>query len=235
MTSSPLRLSRAPVGSSAVITAAVHQRASDADALLLAARQLAGATRAAPAQPETVEQVQGALMPGRGRNAGISGRDLDIAGRRQVGHQVVALEDEAEALPAQLRQRIGVQHGDVPAVDCSDRHSAGRGSPGCSSRWTCPNPKPRRWRPSRRRQWQGRRRTAQRFRRHRTESGAPLAGAARAADGTSCAPAGCGARRERGAARLPRRAVGGRGRGGGIGAVSGDHPLAFAQSFEHGR
>jgi len=47
-------------------------------------------------------------MAGRRGQAGIDGRYLDIADRRQIVEQVVALEDEAEMLAPQCGQLIRV-------------------------------------------------------------------------------------------------------------------------------
>ena len=95
--------------------AAVHQRPRDADALLLAARQLAGAVIGTVAQAQAPEQFAGALVA-RAPLAGVDRRHFHVARRAQVRQQVVALEDEAEVLAAQFGQLVGVEFaGAAPA------------------------------------------------------------------------------------------------------------------------
>jgi len=96
--------------------AAVHQRARDTHALLLAARQLPGAMAGAVAQAQAPQQFGGALQPGLAALAGIDGRHLDVALRRQVGQQVIALENEAEVFAAQFGQFVRVQLAGAAAV-----------------------------------------------------------------------------------------------------------------------
>ena len=107
ITSSPERVSSAPVGSSARITsAAVHQRTRNAHPLLLPAGELAGTMAAALGQSQPFQQLRGAGPPHAPFVAGVDGRYLDIAARGQVRQQVVALENETEMLAAQLGQFV---------------------------------------------------------------------------------------------------------------------------------
>ena len=93
----------------------VGQRARDRHALLLAARELRRIVMAAIVQPHLVEQRLGA---GGGIGAARDlHRHLDVLERGQRRHQVEELEDEADLLAAQARQRVFVERGDVDAVD----------------------------------------------------------------------------------------------------------------------
>ena len=88
---------------------AVHQRAGNTDALLLAAGKLRGLVIDAIAQAKPLEQFLRAhqtLFPLR---SGVNGGDFDVLRRRQVRQQMIALENKAEMLPAQLRQRVTIQ------------------------------------------------------------------------------------------------------------------------------
>ena len=89
--------------------AAVHERTRDRHALLLPARELARAVLHAVFQAQPGEQCGGACAALRRGHAGVHGRHLDVAARRQVAQQVVALEDETEVAAPQRRERIGVE------------------------------------------------------------------------------------------------------------------------------
>ncbi len=97
--------------------AAVHQRARDAHALLLAARELARPVVAAVVQAQAREQLPRPRLARRAVGARVHRRHLDVAGGRQVLHEVVALEDEAEVLAPQLGQRVAVERAHVVARD----------------------------------------------------------------------------------------------------------------------
>jgi len=110
MTSSPLWLSSAPVGSSAKITGgSVHQGASDGNPLLLTAGQLHRPMIATICQSQTVKQSHSAAVTLRLRQAGIQGRYFYIFRRRGVIKQVITLEYKTESLATQGRQLISVQ------------------------------------------------------------------------------------------------------------------------------
>ena len=97
--------------------AAVHQRAGDAHTLLLTAGHLRRTMREMPAEPEPFEQGGGARRALRLRGAGVHGGHFHIALRREMPHQVIALEDEAEVLATQFRQRVVAERSHVVAVD----------------------------------------------------------------------------------------------------------------------
>ncbi len=94
---------------------AVHQRARDRHALLLAAGELAGAVVDALAEAEAGEQLLGAGVALLARHAGIHRRHFDVVARGGAAEQVVALEHEAEGLAPQARERVAVERGDVLA------------------------------------------------------------------------------------------------------------------------
>ena len=76
-----------------------------------------------------------------GFDAGELQRQHDVLGRRQHRQQVEELEDEADVVAAQLRQRRVVETADRPRRRRSPhRRSAGRGRPGCASASTCRSP-----------------------------------------------------------------------------------------------
>ena len=85
----------------------VGQRARDRDALLLAARELRRVVMPAIVQPDFVEQRLRARR--RIPPAGDLHRHQDVLERRQRRHQVEELEDEADLLAAQPRQRVLVE------------------------------------------------------------------------------------------------------------------------------
>ena len=88
--------------------AAVHQRARDADALLLAARELRRAGCAAGRRGRAGSAGRWrALVRAPRVDAGIDRGHLDVLDGVEIGQQLVALEDEAEMLAAQFRQLVG--------------------------------------------------------------------------------------------------------------------------------
>ena len=91
------------------------QRPGDRDPLLLAAGQRAREVPAAVAEADPVEQVADpvAVRP----VAGQAQREADVLLGGEVGHQVEALEDEADPLAAQPGAVVLVPVGDVLAVD----------------------------------------------------------------------------------------------------------------------
>ena len=108
------------------------ERAGDGDALLLAARELGravrrGGRRGRPSAIELVEPLRVGLA------AGELERQRDVLGRREHREQVEELEDEADVVAAQLRQRRVVEAADVDAGDGDlARGRAGRGRRGCA-------------------------------------------------------------------------------------------------------
>jgi len=98
--------------------AAVHEGAPDAHPLLLAAGELARVVvvQAVP-QAEVLEQPAGAGHPLGLGQAAIDRRNFGVLHRVQVGHEVVALEDEAEGVPPQGGQAVAVHPGHVHALD----------------------------------------------------------------------------------------------------------------------
>ncbi len=89
--------------------AAVHQRAGDRHALLLAAGELVGLVLQAIGQAQRGEQFGRARMARLRRHAGVDRGDLDVLLCGGRGDQVVALEHEAEGLAPQLRKLVAVQ------------------------------------------------------------------------------------------------------------------------------
>ena len=87
-----------------------QQRAGDRDALLLAARQLAGRVRRAVAEPDEVEQrrARGRAIAASARRA-ISAGSSTFSSAVSDGQQVEELEDEADVVAAQARQRLVVE------------------------------------------------------------------------------------------------------------------------------
>ena len=93
----------------------VGQRARDRNALLLAARELRRIVMAAIVQPDFVEQRLRARR--RIAPAGDLHRHLDVFDRGQRRHEMKELEDEADLLAAQPRQRVFIQPRDFLAAD----------------------------------------------------------------------------------------------------------------------
>ena len=99
----------------------VRQRAGERHALLLAAGQLRRIVVGAPGQSDFFEQPLGARADVRCAGNLHRHGDVLVGGERR--NQMEELEDEADLLPAQLRQRVLVESGDVHVVD---QHGAGR-------------------------------------------------------------------------------------------------------------
>jgi hypothetical protein len=106
----------------------VDERARDGDALLLAARQLAGPVLDAVAKPDLLDQLTRQRRPiAPLRLLGAAGderRHQDVLDDRALRQQAVILKDEADLLVAEVRQLGGRQRERVAAVE---RHRAGRG------------------------------------------------------------------------------------------------------------
>ncbi len=60
------------------------------------------------AEAEALQQGPGPRLPGATRAAGVDRGDLDVGLGAEIRHQVVALEDEAEVLAAELRQLVRI-------------------------------------------------------------------------------------------------------------------------------
>ncbi len=89
--------------------AAVHQGPGDGNPLLLPAGQLAGPMVEPVGHPQPPQQQRGMGPPTALVDTGIDRRDLDIFKGGEGGEQMVALEDEAEVLPAQIGQVVRLQ------------------------------------------------------------------------------------------------------------------------------
>ena len=114
ITSTLVRESRLPVGSSARMTRGpVDQRPGDGDPLLLAARHLVGVVVEPIAQPDPLQRLAGPLVPLGGGDPGVEQRQLDVLQRRGARQQVEVLEDEADRLVAEVRQLVVGEAGDV--------------------------------------------------------------------------------------------------------------------------
>ena len=92
--------------------APVDQRASDRDALLLAARKLVRPVMRPPRHAELHKQTFGEIPAALARDAGVNRRYLDIAAGVEFGQQMVALEDEPEMFAAEFGLLIGVERRD---------------------------------------------------------------------------------------------------------------------------
>ena len=82
------------------------ERARDRHALLLAARELRRHVLHARGQADEFQRVGDALVAFRGLHAAVAQRHVDVVVDVEVGHQVEALEDEADLLVAQVRARV---------------------------------------------------------------------------------------------------------------------------------
>ena len=123
--------SRLPVGSSANTTAGREiERAGDRDALLLAARELRRAVVQAVADADGVDQ---AVEPLRvDLLAGDRQRQQDVLARVEDRQQVEGLEDEADLLAPQQRQRAVVERRRARRRRASTVPLVGRSSPASS-------------------------------------------------------------------------------------------------------
>src|SRR5690606_16143223 len=97
--------------------AAVHQRARDGHALLLAAGELLGPETDALLEPQAREQLARALVPVLQLHARVHGGHLDVLGGRVLRDEVVALEHEAEGLAPEVRQLVAVEVRDVASLE----------------------------------------------------------------------------------------------------------------------
>ena len=142
ITSAPLLLSSAPVGSSARMTCPpfISARAIDTRCCW-PPESWFGRWPSAVGEAERGEQL-GARALALGRATGRHRwPGSHVLGGVRRADQVVALEDEAEDVAAQPRQLVGVQSPRCPRPRRgSVRRSAGRGSRGCSSASTCRSP-----------------------------------------------------------------------------------------------
>ncbi|MNH35274.1 hypothetical protein D3C79_959460 [compost metagenome] len=80
--------------------AAVDQRASDADTLLLTAGKLAGFVILPAFQTQPGQQLRGPVTSMFATTVGVNRRDFDITQRAEIRHQMIALENEANMLAA---------------------------------------------------------------------------------------------------------------------------------------
>ena len=95
----------------------VDEGAGDGDALLLAPAHLVGLVVLPVGQAEVFQELQGAavrLVAGRFLDVG---RQADVLQRRELGQEVVELEDEADGLVAEGRQFLFVEAEDVLPAD----------------------------------------------------------------------------------------------------------------------
>src|SRR5205823_5679611 len=81
---------------------AIHDRAGDGDALLLAARELVRMMLEARAEADPFERFYRALFAFAAADAGVDERELDVLDRARAGEQVEVLEDEAEEVIARF-------------------------------------------------------------------------------------------------------------------------------------
>ena len=117
------------------------ERPGDGDALLLAARQLGRLVVEPVAQAEPLEGRRGARRALAARDALVEQGRGDVVERRRARQQVVRLEDEADGPAAEPGQAVVVELRDGrPGEAVLAAGSGGRGSPGCSSSWSCPSP-----------------------------------------------------------------------------------------------
>jgi hypothetical protein len=95
----------------------VDQRARDRDALLLAAGEFQRRVVEPRAEAERVQHGGCAPPPFAARDPGIDEGQGDVLHRRGARQQVEGLEDEAELAVAHRRARVGIEAGDVLAVE----------------------------------------------------------------------------------------------------------------------
>ncbi len=94
---------------------AVHQCAGDGHSLLLATRQLRRPVVQAVAQAHPPQHRGSRVV--RPAHTGHLQRQRGVVERAQAGQQVEALEDDADAVAPQVGQAVGVERGEVDAVD----------------------------------------------------------------------------------------------------------------------
>jgi hypothetical protein len=100
-----------------------RQGPGDRHALLLAAGELGGVVVGAVGEPHGRKELAGPVE--RAGPAGQLQRHRHVLERGERGDQVVGLEHEADAVPAQARQRVLVEAGDLHAV----QHDGAGGGP----------------------------------------------------------------------------------------------------------
>ena len=93
------------------------ERAGDRDALLLAAGELGGAVALAVGEADAVDQVGDAALRGGVRASGETDREGDVLLGGERREQVEALEDEADAISAEARERCFLELRDVLTGD----------------------------------------------------------------------------------------------------------------------
>ena len=140
--SSPVALSRLPVGSSAS-----SRRGSVTSARAMATRWASppessdGRWSARGGEPDALEAAAGALAPLARGHLAVEQRRLDVLEHGELRDQVEGLEDEADAAVAQARELLVVEAGDrLRRRAGTRRRSGGRGSPGSLSSVDLPEP-----------------------------------------------------------------------------------------------
>ena len=131
---SPVCESRLPVGSSAKTNARIiHQGARNGSALLLAARELAGAVFGAVGHGDGFKSGHGALAALFAADAAIDHRQLDILNHVELGQQVEELKHESDLAIANgcKLSRRGVLDHHAIEFDASPSR-ANPDSPGCA-------------------------------------------------------------------------------------------------------
>ena len=144
MTSLPPWLSSAPVGSSARITGPpfISARAMLTRCCWPPESWLGWCCSRSPSPRSRSRSLACASRCGF-RHAAVHGGNFRVLDGAQIGHQVVALEDETEGIAPQCRQRIAVEAGDVDAADAigadrrlvetaDDVHQRGLARAGCA-------------------------------------------------------------------------------------------------------
>ena len=116
----------------------VRERTRDRDALVLAAGQLLGEEVEPVAEPELPQQALGPLPRLLAPHTHDVEAHLDVLARRQRGHQVEVLEDEADPLGAQRGQLVLGELRDLDAAEPDGpRRSGARGRPASRAAWSC--------------------------------------------------------------------------------------------------
>ena len=105
--------------------AAVHERPGDGNALLLAAGKLIGLVFQLVRQAQIRKQGLGPIKARLFVHPGVNGGQGHVFRGGQRGEQVVALEDESDAPPAQLRELVAAERADVHAADAADAGGLG--------------------------------------------------------------------------------------------------------------
>src|SRR5262249_14929356 len=92
------------------------ERARDRHALLLAARQLAGSMPNAVTEADGLQDLRRAILGLALRHSLDERRHRDVLEGRELGQQVMELEDEADGLVAERRERRGARGEDVATL-----------------------------------------------------------------------------------------------------------------------